>query len=534
MVFAVLMSCFAALRSHNLSAVDGAVRAFAVYHHRSLEFHGNSHMFYPVYVLLWSKACSLLGFNLSDPLEFIRAIQAMNSVFAAASATLLYLAIRRLSISRNVALLATAGWAFSHAVLLHATNSAEPMVGLFWSALSFTLVSYAVRSRRSWIVALSGVSLALAMASYQSMVLIGLACGVLTLLWREDQPWRVRIAASRAAVLTVSFIVGLLAIYGTVYSLQGSHSLADGLRQFLAVDSPDVYGGFRLSKFVNLISGFTNNVIVSLPSDFAGLRSLIREHSGWIPWFVLCAAMVVGVTVAHWLTILRSARTADRRLKSVWTSCCAALFFCVVLLCFWDPLYDKLWLLPLWLLALMFAISASGLQRNQRWLRRASMALVLVASSVNLIAAMRAAHGPWPDVDEARRLSTFVQKNDLMVTDWNSVSVLYRMIWAPDTTFDFPSEAHRYRAETASVLRQRMAEAERRGGAVYFIGILDQPQSAWDPFLGARCQVPYDSLQGMRKNSVVIASFISRGGTITLRRLAGVESETSHAPLMKQ
>jgi hypothetical protein len=526
-VFAVLAVCFAALRSHNLSAVDGAVRAFVVYHHGGLEFHGNSHMLYPVYVLLWSKACALLGFDLSDPFAFIRAIQAMNSVFAAASATLLYLAIRTTAFgwaralfpTRNVALFTAAGWAFSHAVLLHATNSAEPVVGMFWSALSFVLVLYGLQSHKVWPVALSGVSLALAMASYQSMVLIGLAGGVLTLLWQDDQPWRVRLAISRAAVLTISFVTGLLAIYGTVYALQGSHSLADGLHKFLAVDSPDVYGGFRLSKFVNLISGFTNNVIFSVPTDFAGLRSLLREHRNWIPWFLLCAVLVVGVTASHSFSILRNARAADSRVKSVWISCCAALFLCVVLLCYWDPMYDKLWLLPLWLLALMAAISANGLQRNQLWLRRASMALVLVASSVNLVAAIRAAHGPWPDVDEARRLSTFVQKNDLVVTDWNSVSVLYRMIWAPDTTFDFPSEAHRYRAETASVLRQRMAEAERRGGSVYFLGILDQPQSAWDPFLGARCQVPYDSLQEMRKNSVVIASFVTRGGTITLRRV---------------
>jgi hypothetical protein len=39
--------------------------------------------------------------------------------------------------SLAVSIVAAAAYAFSHAFILHATSTAEPMVGLFWSFLSF-------------------------------------------------------------------------------------------------------------------------------------------------------------------------------------------------------------------------------------------------------------------------------------------------------------------------------------------------------------------------------------------------------------
>ena len=131
-VFAIATFAFLLLRSHNLTAVDGPIRAFDIYREPHLKFHSSSHMLSPVYVLAWTQAIAKLGVSLADPKDFIRAVQAMNATLAAGCCAILFALVRSLTGSRKLGIAAALSWSLSNAVLLHATNAAEPMPGLFF------------------------------------------------------------------------------------------------------------------------------------------------------------------------------------------------------------------------------------------------------------------------------------------------------------------------------------------------------------------------------------------------------------------
>ncbi len=71
--------------------------------------------------------------------------EVMNPALAAGCCALLFALVRSLTDSLKLDLLATLAWSLSHAVLLHATNAAEPMSGLFFSACAFAIVIVSVR-----------------------------------------------------------------------------------------------------------------------------------------------------------------------------------------------------------------------------------------------------------------------------------------------------------------------------------------------------------------------------------------------------
>jgi hypothetical protein len=192
-----------------------------------------------------------------------------------------------------------------------------------------------------------------------------------------------------------------------------------------------------------------------------------------------------------------------------------------LLMCYWNSLYDKMWLQPLWLLFLTGAIFAERSRAEHPFATRSAAVLVIAMMAINLSMAIRAARGPWPDVDEATRVKDFIGSRDLVVTDWNAVSTIYQMMWAPNQTWDFVSDSGVYLSATPEVLRSKIIKTRQNGGTVYFLGLLDENRAAWDPMLGAKCGIPYDSLDQYRNGSTSVANFVSRGQTITLRRFDG-------------
>ena len=107
----------------------------------------------------------------------------MNAALAAGCCAVLFALVRSLTDSLKLGIVAALSWSLSNAVLLHATNAAEPMSGLFFSVCAFAIVIVSVRRGRSSLMIPAGLLLALAMASYQSMVFIGVSCGLVALLW---------------------------------------------------------------------------------------------------------------------------------------------------------------------------------------------------------------------------------------------------------------------------------------------------------------------------------------------------------------
>ena len=110
----------------------------------------------------------------------------------------LFALVRSLTDSLKLGIVAALSWSLSNAVLLHATNAAEPMSGLFFSVCAFAIVIVSVRRGRSSLMIPAGLLLALAMASYQSMVFVRIRRTTLACAWLRKRN-RLFLASHRLA-----------------------------------------------------------------------------------------------------------------------------------------------------------------------------------------------------------------------------------------------------------------------------------------------------------------------------------------------
>ena len=164
---------YATFRSPDLMAVDGPFRSCEVYYRQEIFFHANNHLLYPVNVRTWGRLVRVVLGECRGPLEFARRTQLMNGFAAAASVAIMFLLAHGATGSSGIAIWVACAYGFSRGLLLHSTNAAEPPVGLL---LSFLAVAAAVMSRKAgrvWLAVLAGVLLAAAMATYQTMILVG-------------------------------------------------------------------------------------------------------------------------------------------------------------------------------------------------------------------------------------------------------------------------------------------------------------------------------------------------------------------------
>jgi len=103
----------------------------------TLLFHPNNHLLYLVNVLAWTRMAGLLGFKLSDPLDFILPVDTMNCLAAAGCLSVLYWIILRAS-SWKLTTAVCVAYGLTTAFLAPATNPNEPMLGALWSFLGNT------------------------------------------------------------------------------------------------------------------------------------------------------------------------------------------------------------------------------------------------------------------------------------------------------------------------------------------------------------------------------------------------------------
>jgi len=158
--------------SNKYTSVDGTLNCLTVYWRRSPSLDGNNHLLYPANVLLWSHFVSLIGFHARDPIAFLHTIAAMNAVCAAGSVALVNLIVWRFTRAWKLSLFTAVGYGLSWALLVHATNSAQPVVGLFISLLATLLVTEGLAREHHALLFVGGVLLALALANYESMFLL--------------------------------------------------------------------------------------------------------------------------------------------------------------------------------------------------------------------------------------------------------------------------------------------------------------------------------------------------------------------------
>jgi hypothetical protein len=523
-------AAYIALRSSNYICTDGAARAFEVYHSREPFLHTNEHMLHPVNIFLWTRALQMLGLPAETPTQFIGLAQAMNAIAAASCLVIFYMLCVTVTRRPRLSLFASVGYGVSHAFVTHATNSAEPMVGLLWSLVAVLLTGASLRAGKAWLGLFGGVALMLSMATYQGMVLIGPA--ILALIWywpaRSFEGLRAVSRTRNLALFLAGCLVALILIYGTAYYLSGTRGLVPMALRFVHVPADDVYGGFALPKLVALPLGLTYALLPCLPLDCTGFRCLMDPgHQKWIIVVLISLGLVSGIAAPVGLVLLRIWKRFSEieRLGVISSSVC--ILFDGLALSYWMPTYDKLWLQPTACIFLLSAIVAGATMRMldlpplmNNLFRLGAVCLLIIMAASNISVAVYRHVAPSPYLADVDLVAQVVTGRDLLVGDWNGILILHQNIYADrDNTFNVPTEAIFDRSATNIKLQNRIDTIQSSGGEVYFLGILDIPQPKWVPAIG-EYGPSYRAFGRYRRCSKIVNSFVSPVGIITLRVLA--------------
>ena len=200
----------------------------------------------------------------------------------------------------------------------------------------------------------------------------------------------------------------------------------------------DAYGRFSLSKVVNIPVGLANAIVVAIPREYKGIRWLLTTQGSWVLRTAISVSIVL-IALA-WGLCRRRRNSGPDWLRAFVIACCGTLGLGFLLLLFWDPLYDKLWLQTLWVLALLTFTNAAFLESPSRVAKALPAVLILGCGAINLQNTVRSARGSWPNFDEAARVHAILRPQDFAITEWSSVAMLCRHIWAGDAgSFDFPA-----------------------------------------------------------------------------------------------
>jgi len=509
---------FLLLRSQQYAAVDGPLRCLIVFHDPTQRVQANNHLLYPFWIWIWTRAAALAGLTAQDWLAFLRECQAMNAVCAAAAIGILFTVLEAIA-GTAYALLGCLQFGLSTAVVLHATNSAEPVTGLFFSLSALGVLIPALRAESKFGLFLVGILLTLALASYQSMGLVMPLVAFACICWPGTSR---RLAAQRLMVVGAGGLLSVITVYGLAYSSVGVPPRRMFAR-FLTLDGgAQVYGGFSVSKFVNVPFGLIRNLFFGVPSDYAGIRSLLRNrHAG--SWISLDAVSLALLAAFAWLIgagIWSAVRRSGISKPLLWSGILVSALSVGFPLFYWGPEYDKLWLLPLAVLAMTaaFAFQCGGLSGvRRRVLISGLVALLIVEAAVNIPRAVQAHFQETAHLADARDLSALVKSGDSVVLDFDDVSQLWLAIWGYGiNSLVLPASS---RTETAVWLTRAEKNGGARQDALLFVGVLDQNRPNWDAFLGRATGISYADFECYRRKSGIVRRYPYPEGSITVRQM---------------
>jgi hypothetical protein len=494
---------FISLRSQQYMAVDGAIGCFQVYRLQQIYFHGNNHLLYPSNVHLWHQFLSLFGLKAGGPLEYISLTQIMNCLAAAGCIAAIYRLSHAATASWVISFGVATGYAFSRAFLLHATNAAEPVLGLFWSLLAIEVTVIALQRGWSWLISISGLLLSLAMANYQSMILIGPVAAFLCFKWpakRGKNFFSGETPALRLAYLTGGGIVGVALIYGFAYSYSGTQGIAAMIERFLFLKGNSIYGSLELKKIATIPFALIGNIFY-----FSLFPIIAVLFFGIIPFF------------AYGIKELKSKyENININYRLSINSAAIGFGLTIIAPAYWMVGYDKLWLQPI---LCLFFLSALLLKITPRgFLRQAAVLLLAIEIISNLAWALPSHFKETRYLKEARQVEQIVRPEDLIINDWDGVSVLYGTIWGKGYIYNIPTSAEENVNMVLNRLEQEIERARERGGQVYFLGVLDHTEEQWENHLGRR-GLAYNSFDKYRKSAVAVLSFKIDREEISLRRL---------------
>jgi len=525
-VFVGCFAIFCALRTQDILAVDGGNRCFEIYRNPRPYFDINNHLLHYVLIFSWTRLAALFGYTPNGPMQFFHLVTMMNCLAMAASLAIVFVLIFSAVRRWHLALLVTLGYGLTRAFLLQATNANEPPVGIFWSLLGVLFAALCFRVKSNWLVALSALLMAAAMAAYQTTILLFPAA--LYLIWqsradensekmpRPTEAWTFRHPTSGQLSAFATFAASGLAttavIFGFAYWHMGIRGASQMLQRFTQHEDAQTYMGLSVGRTLNVPVGFLSNMYPVLTS-YAGLRALWHGPRAELIAIAALGAATGGVLLLITYAIWKNRQTLLFQQRIALQAAIIGLVFTSVPLFIWDPTYPKFWLQPFGCIAVVVAVGLQILlvqNGGVRQFARIGAAFLLIGVSTNLVTAIRDHRTKRPDMNQAEEIAQIAGPNDFVVGSWDGAALLYGEVYAnKDRFLDFPEDAAFRHRRAISDLNDAVAATAKRGGTVYFIGLLEKNEVEWNDFLGKRCGVPYSDFEIYRNGSVRIRNFVS-------------------------
>lgn len=515
-VFAVFSCLFAALRSRDIFAVDGAHRCLQVWHRQGIFLDGTNHMLYPVNVFMWTRLGSALGFKVSGPLQFFSMVELMNCLAGAACLAVLCLLMYLAVPSWAKAVLVTVGYGFSKAFIEQATNANQPLVGVLWSVLGLLFASLAFKSKSNWPIVVSAFLFSLAMANYESTIF--LAPAAIFLIWRSRSAAEPKLLAIGS--FAVSGIIGSALIFGLAFRYSGITDPIAMLRQLRVVEGERAYAGQGLMHLLNVPVGMVRNIFPVL-QPYTGLRNLATGPTVVLFLSLLLFAAFYGFLIFCAAQVWKQWSTLSESLQTGFLTAGIGLVSTTIPLLLYDPHYDKLWLQPLGCIAFLFYLALHVTRKIGRHSFPAvkALAILLVGGVVlaNLVWAIRAHSSPTLGIEQAQDMAAKLSPRDFVVGGWDDLAIMYSDLWAPSGQYmDFFMEAGSYGRGATSHVREAALRTQKVGGHFYFIGVVDVSKDTWDSYLGSRCGLPFSDLDLYRLHAQPVASYKIGSNQISL------------------
>ena len=494
LTFVAFALIFILLRSKDLFTVDGAFRCFDVYHQRSIFFDTNNHLLYPVDVFAWTHVASAFGFDIREPLEYFAAVEVMNCLAGAGCLAIFCFLLYVVTSSWWCALSGTIAYSLCKAFIAQATSANQPMLGVFWSFLAVLFVVLCLKFKRLWPVCVSGILFALAMATYQSTIL--LASIAVPLIFFSGSSDTCQFLVDRHRLLRLGIFVfsgfsATIVIFAIAYTHMGVGGPIAMVRHFFFHEEAQVYLGMSAGKLLNVPIGMLRNMFPILPS-YNGIRGL-KESGGLAAWaFLWLMGLLGGLLLFCALRVLAKWNHLKPSERICLLSTTVGFVFTMIPVVVYDPGYDKLWIQPLACLIVFLVVALYAIAQDSDaslLFSKIVLTVLVVGLSSNLVWVGRAHLWQPYEINEAQRLATMIGKKDLLVGDWDHISVIYSSLWGNDDQFfSFPTTAVRSWCRSVGLACEgSVSKANLGGGRVYFLGILDQPKPTLGSYLGTRC-----------------------------------------------
>lgn len=505
---------FLLLSSRDYMAVDGSTRCLDIGYKYGLFLHGNNHMLYPAHVFFWHKLLNFIGIKASSKIDYMHLTALMNALAASGVLAMFYLLTYKITESFRYALAITSCYAFSRAFLLHATNSTEPTVGLLWSVLGVSILVFALSRGYSKLIFLTGFFFALSMATYQSMVLIAPAALVLCVFWQnEDSKEKIGkyLIFLRLCYLMISSFLSVVLIYGVSYYATGTKGLSAMVARFFAISGDSVYGSLELRKFISLPVQFVRNVFPIMPGDFSGIVgwTVNNLNEKWIYW----AYLVYGLILILVIKIVFHFFKSNKQIEIAWKeklaiqTALAGVILPLLAAAYWFPGYDKLWLQPNLCLILILGILVKQAAKSLKKALIPIVFLILILQIFsNFVWLFPSRYQENIALKGAEEVSEIVKSPpDLVIDGWDFVSLLYGALWSHHI-YNFHSAVEVKGKAVLDELPKLIEETRKRGGKVYFLGVLNETEANWSWFLGPR-GLPYHSMDKYRQKAKLVKHF---------------------------